>query len=569
MEQPHVGPTHPARPPDAIDHWAAFLGTALTLASLGLVGLADFGWFRLDFAIVAVIGAVVAAAVLWRPPLSLRMAPSPHALVAAAILAVGAVLIAPGSENLAGPRDQAVYLATGFAIARGGSTIIDDAPLRRLSEIVPPGQIDAWIYRNAINGERVRFPAQLFIRDFASGTVEGGFLPMVPVWIALAASLGGLEPALHVAGAFGLMALVFVMLACRATEVEGDRAGIPVWPVVGAILALGFSQVWWARESMAEAALGAFTWLCAWACIRWIAGGGRRWALLAGLAAICALFTRADGVLLVAALALIAVRAGAAGRGTLVVTLGLGVLGAGIHYGRFAPTYTSTVYGEVTLEPGGRGRSGDRHARRADSGLAEALPMGVDLLGVVTTRRGRMAGHGAGDPRPGRRGGCHGDRTWGSEATGTWGCLASRLATGICAMAHPGPRTGWSRRVGVAWRSPAGRSARAHRRCAGAPVPTRSSGNGRSPVDGAAARSRRSSRCWPLRRVSASAASGAGGPVGSRSFTPSDPPRPRSFSGPGLASPSPRTETLSVRAMGQRSRQTWRTSPPPCPRMHW
>ena len=349
MEQPHVGPADADRPADALDRWAAFLGTTLTLASLGLVALADFGWLRPWLALLAVILAALCATALWRPPLRLRPTPSVSALLAIAILAVGAALVAPGSENIAGPRDQAVYVATGFALASGGSTIVHDAALRLLAENTDTDGIDAWIYRNAINGARIRFPAQLFIHDVDAGTVEGGFLPVLPVWIALAASLGGIEPALHVAGVFGMLALGLVMLASHATHPGGQEPGTPVWPLVGAILAISFSQVWWAREPMAESALGAFTWLCGWACIRWLAGGGRRWATLAGLAAACALFTRADGVLLAAALALIAVRFGAPGRRWLFMVLVPGVLAAGLHYALLASVYTSTVYGEITL----------------------------------------------------------------------------------------------------------------------------------------------------------------------------------------------------------------------------
>src|SRR5207248_978586 len=160
-----------------------------------------------------------------------------------------------------------------------------------------------------------RFPTRHFVRDVEAGVVEGGFLSVLPVWIALAASFGGVEPALHVSGAFGLLSLAFAMLACaaasRATPPphhpnppppgggrqsplspgggEGGGEGaiargpdvgeapdrvsssgstsMPSWPIVGGVLALAFSQVWWAREPMAESALGAFSWLVAWASV--------------------------------------------------------------------------------------------------------------------------------------------------------------------------------------------------------------------------------------------------------------------------------------------------------------
>src|SRR5204862_7013956 len=95
---------------------------------------------------------------------------------------------------------------------------------------------------------RIRFPAQLFVRDVGAGLVEGGFLPVLPVWIALAAQLRGLDAALHVAGMFGVLALAFAMLAVRAAASGQAASASPSWPVAGALLAVSFPQVWWARE---------------------------------------------------------------------------------------------------------------------------------------------------------------------------------------------------------------------------------------------------------------------------------------------------------------------------------
>src|SRR5206468_10462986 len=125
--------------------------------------------------------------------------------------------------------------------------------------------------------------------------------------------------------------------------------------LVGAILAVNFAQIWWAREAMAEPALGAFAWLGAWAAVRWGRGGEPRWASLAALAGVAALFTRADGVLVAGAigLTLLAWRGGPAltptlsqrvrepCRGGVVgvelwgdVSVGYGVIGGWVvHYG--------------------------------------------------------------------------------------------------------------------------------------------------------------------------------------------------------------------------------------------
>ncbi len=332
-----------------LDRWAAWFGTTVAAGSIGLVALADLGWFRAWVGLATVGLAALIAFGWWRPPLRpLVPRPLPSALLALVILIVGAALIAPGSENVAGPRDQAVYLATGFAIAAGGSTTVHDGALRELAEHIDPAYINAWLYENKVNHARIRFPAQLFVRDFDRGSVEGGFLPVVPVWIALAASVGGLEPALHVVGAFGISALAFVMLASSAAARIDPRNG-PIWPLVGTILALSFSQVWWAREPMAEAPLGAFAWLMAWAAVRWVGGSGRSWAMLAALAASGALLTRADAVLVAAALGLLLLVCRGPGRGAAACMLLAGVVASVLHDAIVAPIYMGTTYGAFTL----------------------------------------------------------------------------------------------------------------------------------------------------------------------------------------------------------------------------
>lgn len=367
-------PSVVAPPAGALDRWAACLGTFLSLASLGLVALADFGWFQ-GWLALAVIGlAAATAAALWRPPLQWRLRPSAHAFAGIGALTVAAALIAPGSENIAGPRDPAVYVATGFAIARGGSTLIHDPVLELLARTADPNQINSWLYNNAINGARIRFPAQLFIRDVDSGTVEGGFLPVLPVWIALATHLGGIEGALHVAGVFGVLALAFAMLAAGGAAGGRNGRAAPLWPLVGAILAVSFAQIWWAREPMAESALGAFTWLVAWATARWITGGGRPWAALAGLGTTAALFTRADAVPLAAALALLLACYAEPGRKLMLGILFVGSGAAALHYGLVATVYTSTTFGGVT-------------AGRAAAGIAAVGILGAILVAGFALRR--------------------------------------------------------------------------------------------------------------------------------------------------------------------------------------
>ncbi|HZT05800.1 MAG TPA: hypothetical protein VFC51_02130 [Chloroflexota bacterium] len=408
-----------------LDRWAAWLGATVSGASLTLVLVADFGWFGPLLAGAAVSIVAVATALWWRPPIDPRgFRPGHDAAIAAAILAVGCALIAPGSENIVGPRDPAVYVATGFAISRWGGTTIHDPALAELASGLRPTEVNDWFFENVLNHARIRFPTQLFIRDLDGGTVEGGFLPVLPVWIALAASVAGVEGALHVSGAFGALALAYAMLAAAATC--GRRTDPrPSWAIVGVLLATSFAQVWWAREPMAEPVLGAFTWISAWSVIRWRTEGSSRWAGLAALSAAAALLARADGVLLVLAVGLLAQGSPNDGRRWLALIGGAGLVAAIAHYALVAPIYVATTYSGFTATRGAIGiaaaaglvaaivatRSAgwrlrdlpSRHARAwlgARRGVALAVAvvgLGAALIGVAPNA-GRDPTEGAGSP---------------------------------------------------------------------------------------------------------------------------------------------------------------------------
>lgn len=395
----------------SLDGWAACLGTAVAGSSLALVALADLGWFRPWFAAAAILLAVALSLAVWRPLAPWAPRSSWAATFAAGILLGAAVLIAPGSENIAGPRDPGVYVATAFAIARGGGTLEEDRGLLLLRETIDAGETNLWLYHSSINLAPVRYPGQLFVRDVGAGLVEASFLPVLPVWMALAASLGGLEAALHVSGVFGVLALACAMLASRAA---GGPGGAPTpargWILVGALLATSFSQVWWAREPMAESALGTFGWLAAWASIQWVRLGGSRWAALAGLAATAALFTRADGILIVAAVGLSFLALRGRDRWAVLALVVPGTIAFAIHGALRAPIYMSTVYGAFTAERAALGivavglagailLAASRLAwgRRAATLLAVAA-MAASLMTGVAPGVGRDPGLGAASP---------------------------------------------------------------------------------------------------------------------------------------------------------------------------
>ena len=486
---------HPA-PPD--NHWieacAAAAGTALAAATLGLSLLADIGWFRLPLVLAVVAASLLPAFQLWRPALRLPQGSGGGGVpptstgaddrrvsrlgvgTGVAILVVGALLVAPGSEHIVGPRDPGVYAATAFALGEHGALIYRDPPVALVAETVPAEETGFWMYRHFVNRALLRFPAPFFLRAdrpaaerpgptgaepvtpapvstantgaipvgsgheaALTGNVEGGFLPGLIVWAALAAQLGGLEPLLHVSGVFGVLATGFAMLATRAATrparsridpnppsvspepavavscpqpllavhpatslvstnpalgpdpISTDRVPSPgrgamtrgaqsrsyiAALLVGAMLVTSFAQIWWAREVMAESTLGAFTWLSAWALLSWRATGDWRWSFLGALGAVAGLFTRADGVLLAGGVALVLLLS-RKGPGRLVALglLTLGCMAYAAHAVVIAPTYLSLTYGAFT-------------ASRAQAGIAVVLVAGLLLL-LIRMARGR------------------------------------------------------------------------------------------------------------------------------------------------------------------------------------
>src|SRR4051794_21606803 len=125
-----------------LDRWAGCMGSWVVAASLALVAIADFGWFCIWLALAVVVATGVGPWLVWRPlirfpslPMRLRL----NCILAVGVLLVGAALIAPGSESIVGPRDHGVYVATGFSIARWGSTSIADPGLQLLTGTIEPG----------------------------------------------------------------------------------------------------------------------------------------------------------------------------------------------------------------------------------------------------------------------------------------------------------------------------------------------------------------------------------------------------------------------------------------------
>jgi hypothetical protein len=127
---------------------------------------------------------------------------------------------------------------------------------------------------------------------------------------------------------------------------------------------------------MAESALGAWTWLVAWAAVRWRRAGTAPWGGLAAVGAAAALFTRADGVLLAAALAIVLIIWRAPGWRRALVLLGLGGFATALHYALVTPIYMGTTYGAFTFA-------------RAIGGVVALLGAGVLGLAIFALGRAR------------------------------------------------------------------------------------------------------------------------------------------------------------------------------------
>lgn len=236
------------------------LAVGVALAAWLAALLADLGLLRLLLfaAGLGLIAAGAAATVLLRhrlPPAQWlpHPRPDPDLLVLLLLTLVAVPLYFRPHETILGPRDPGVYYAIALAIAETGTLTQHDRFLADLARTVGTDALPAWFFYDE-HEVVLRFPAQLFVRAPASGTVEPGFMPVYPAALALFLVVGGPHAGLLVAPLFATLALGAVYLAGRLLL---DR---PAALVGAALLLAAPPQLWFARYPMAETTSQWFLW---------------------------------------------------------------------------------------------------------------------------------------------------------------------------------------------------------------------------------------------------------------------------------------------------------------------
>jgi hypothetical protein len=177
-----------------------------------------------------------------------------------AVLLLALLLLARPFEVVLGVRDAGVYANTGFAMARHGSLIQDDAVLAglgqdALSADAAVSEAAAQALSNfTITQPRDRYiatrlrAAGFFVNegDTPAGRVVPQGLHLLPAWIGLLTAIGGPYLGLFAPGLLGVLGVWSVGMLGRRL------AGAWVGGLAMLFLALNGVQIWFARYSTAE-----------------------------------------------------------------------------------------------------------------------------------------------------------------------------------------------------------------------------------------------------------------------------------------------------------------------------
>jgi len=279
----------PLRRLDWLERLYLVLGASLAIGGWLGVLLAETGGFSLWLLLgLLILYSAVLGWLAWRrgvhpvrwpaaPSLSLR-----ETIPLVVVTVLFAVLAFRPFELILGPKDAAVYPATGVQIARQGGFLIHDPlvaemaphvpkyPERLWSQFFPPQHPGRFYYAYA------RMPG-FFIASFERGTVVPQFYPLYPAWLATAFGLVGVKAGLLMTPYLMLLGGVGVFLVAR-------RLFGP-WVALAAYLFLSLNtlQVWFARYSVSEGGTQFLLFLAAWGLLRLEEEDDPFWGVLAGV----------------------------------------------------------------------------------------------------------------------------------------------------------------------------------------------------------------------------------------------------------------------------------------------
>jgi hypothetical protein len=330
------------RPAEERGFWAVLLSVIWSVAVAMALGAA--GAYRLDRVLLINGGAALALAIAARGRLTFAGEarwPGPGVLLPAAIAGLGIWLYFPAAEYFMGGKDPGVYVSEGVQIARGGGLTIDD----RSVASVPAESRDLFFsISNARFPYYVRFMGFL-MPDPPDGHVTGQFPHGFPASVALAYDVAGLDGARAAIAIWAVLGLLAVYFA--GARLLG-RVGAAIACV---LLAINVLEVWFGRYPNAELMSQAMLFAALLAFRHTLDGSPRFFGIVAALLVGLQLFIRFDALVSVGAIggaALLAAvtreRVGWPFAVTFLVTSTIGIWYLVSPMYHYSAGYTGTVY---------------------------------------------------------------------------------------------------------------------------------------------------------------------------------------------------------------------------------
>lgn len=258
------------------------IAVSTAVAAPILILLAIGGWFIVP-AIVLSLGVCSVVAWLLGRSVTVRTRPSAWDLAALGLLTGSFALYARPAEYIINSRDPGVYTVVADRLARTGEFLKWDPMVAAVSSFHP-----------FVEGKK--YPA--FFID-GEALLVPQFFPGPFAWLGFGNLAGGLWGSLYVVPVFGALSVLAAFLLGQ--EVFGRWAGL----IGAAVLAVSYTQVWWARHPLSEVMAQFFILAGLWLAVRFVRGAGPASGIVAGLLLGAAMLVRVDGFLAAAAIPLL------------------------------------------------------------------------------------------------------------------------------------------------------------------------------------------------------------------------------------------------------------------------
>ncbi len=255
--------------------WLLRFACAAAVSTPILVGLALLGWFETPFILGALGACTAVAAFFSRKENGLLTRPGRWDLMALVLVAGALALYAHPAEYVLKDRDPGVYTVAAAKLARTGDLLTPD-PLVGAVASFHEFEHGAKHPGFFIHGGDLLLP-QFFPGPFA--------------WLGLGNLAGGTWGELYVVPVFG--ALAFGVAFVLGREIFGRWAGL----LGAALLAVSYTQVWWARYPSSEIMTQFFVLAGLWSAARFVRSGGVGTGVLAGALLGGAMLIRVDAFL--------------------------------------------------------------------------------------------------------------------------------------------------------------------------------------------------------------------------------------------------------------------------------